>query len=670
MNPNEQSPWTQGQWQTPGQGVAPQGITQPSSPSQSLDPQVVDLAKSIRTVETQGQSNPWTAQGKSGEYGAYQFTQAKWNEIAPQFGVNVPLTQATPQQQNEVVYKAIKQKKDQGWNVGQIASWWNSGNPDAYQQADYKGTNQYGAQYDVPAYAKSVAQMYQNIKSGKSSLGIASPSISSGSSPATQQDKGFFGNIASGNIGGAAKNVLDFAFPIVGDLADDLAGQSQKTLLQQLGDAGLSALWFLPGFGEAGGALANIGKGALIGYGADVASHLSQGETNVGQIVTPGLGAVTGGALGGILPKLSEIIGKNITPEGAVQAVQDNLDKAIGATKSGSKFLQSSVDGGFNPSELLTKSNSIPDIVDGKFVTADAAQNIQNRINQLGEARATALDSLGKTVPLNDLRSEALSRVSDLKATGETAKITKQINSLFDDFKTNYGKDLTPSELEKIKEVQAASSGIYKRTGQIGETNASSIIGDVARSKIESLADEAGFPGMKEYNKYIQAHYNALDALNKINGQVVKGGRLGNILRGKTVAGLAGAADLVGGGGLLSAMAAGFAGEKASDFISKILADTSFSNPLRDAILSKIGTENPEIVQKLQQFVTGQAVQSGDVSKIAAALNIGGKVAPTMTPTQNIGSRVNALLPSLFTKAGARGMSTVGSTPSTLLPNR
>lgn len=135
------------------------------NPKEQLDPQVVNLAKAIRAVETGGQKDPWTARGGSQEYGAYQFTPGTWQTAAKEhLGRDVPLDKATPQEQNEVAYKQILKFKQQGYNPGQIASLWNSGKPDAYMDPKYTGVNKYGVKYDVPQYAKSVAEAYQSIK--------------------------------------------------------------------------------------------------------------------------------------------------------------------------------------------------------------------------------------------------------------------------------------------------------------------------------------------------------------------------------------------------------------------------------------------------------------------------------------------------------------------------
>lgn len=135
-----------------------------------LDPQVVNLAKSIRQTESGGN---FASSGKSGEYGAYQFTPDTWNKYSSKYGINAPLNQATPEQQNAVAYNKIKEWKDSGKDVTQIASMWNAGEgePNAYTGKFSDGSlstgkNKKGVNFDVPAYAKSVATAYQKLKGG------------------------------------------------------------------------------------------------------------------------------------------------------------------------------------------------------------------------------------------------------------------------------------------------------------------------------------------------------------------------------------------------------------------------------------------------------------------------------------------------------------------------
>ena len=127
-----------------------------------LDNSVINLIKAISKVESGGNVN---AVGASGEGGSYQFLPSTWNESAKKYGINVPLEQATAGQQNAVAYNIVKEWKDKGYNVTQIASMWNagSGRPNAFKE-NWRGVNDKGVAYDTPAYVAKVAQEYVNFK--------------------------------------------------------------------------------------------------------------------------------------------------------------------------------------------------------------------------------------------------------------------------------------------------------------------------------------------------------------------------------------------------------------------------------------------------------------------------------------------------------------------------
>lgn len=130
---------------------------------EQLDQQALALTKAIRQHESGGD---FTIKGKSGESGAYQFTAPTWKSYAKEI-LGDENAEMTPQNQNKVAYTKVKQWKDSGKNVGQIASMWNAGEgrPNAYKE-NYSGTNKYGVHYDTPAYAKAVAEYYQQFKQG------------------------------------------------------------------------------------------------------------------------------------------------------------------------------------------------------------------------------------------------------------------------------------------------------------------------------------------------------------------------------------------------------------------------------------------------------------------------------------------------------------------------
>ena len=141
--------------------------TDPNVP-QGLDPTAFYLTKAIKQTETGGSQNAYTAPGKSGEYGAYQYTPDTWNADSQKYlGQTIPLNQATPEQQNQVAYSKVKDLLDEN-NGSQtaVASIWNSGHADP--NVIGTGKNKYGVQYDVPGYVNKVKQAYLGYSNGNS----------------------------------------------------------------------------------------------------------------------------------------------------------------------------------------------------------------------------------------------------------------------------------------------------------------------------------------------------------------------------------------------------------------------------------------------------------------------------------------------------------------------
>lgn len=130
----------------------------------SLDPQVVSLAKAIRQAESGNRAVlPQEGAGVGGA-SRYQYTHDTWKGVAQKYlgDANAPLTSTN---ENKASYLRIKEWKDAGYNVGQIASMWNAGEgrPNAYAE-NWRGVNKHGVAYDTPAYARKVASAYQQFK--------------------------------------------------------------------------------------------------------------------------------------------------------------------------------------------------------------------------------------------------------------------------------------------------------------------------------------------------------------------------------------------------------------------------------------------------------------------------------------------------------------------------
>lgn len=246
-------------------------------PPQQLDPQAVALAKAIRQTESGGD---WNAKGASGEFGAYQFMPSTWDAYAREAGVNAAFGSASPDQQNEVAYKKIKQWKDQGYNVGQIASMWNAGpgKPDAYQEG-WKGTvtlpNGQKVDYDTPAYAKKVAEAYQRLK-GEQMIRQDAPmpeGFSDGESDGT-----FFGDVGESVAGAATKLANAIGRGASGEI-NPLSGliQSAGAIAGGIGDVTSDVLHHTPVVG-------GLVKGleGIVGKGAQAVAETDLGQNLIG----------------------------------------------------------------------------------------------------------------------------------------------------------------------------------------------------------------------------------------------------------------------------------------------------------------------------------------------------------------------------------------------------
>ena len=135
-------------------GVQPQQVQPTQSQGQSLDPSIVALTKAIGKTESKGKYN-----APSGDAGspasAYQFTPGfidKWGPSVLGSQYQKGNYNLTPAQQDQLAYGAIKTMGttgDPGYaylgklTPAQIASAWNAGDPNAYQDPNYGKNNAY-----------------------------------------------------------------------------------------------------------------------------------------------------------------------------------------------------------------------------------------------------------------------------------------------------------------------------------------------------------------------------------------------------------------------------------------------------------------------------------------------------------------------------------------------
>ncbi len=116
--------------------------------NQVRDPMAIGAA--IKQKESGGNYN---AVGGSGEFGAYQFMPATWQQYA-QLYLGNPSAPMTQENQDTVAMKRIVDLVNKGYSAADIALTWNHGSPEVVA-----GVNQYGQRYDSGKYAADVLQL-------------------------------------------------------------------------------------------------------------------------------------------------------------------------------------------------------------------------------------------------------------------------------------------------------------------------------------------------------------------------------------------------------------------------------------------------------------------------------------------------------------------------------
>lgn len=529
------------------------------NPQTQNDPDVVNMAKAIIQHESGGNFN---AKGASGESGVAQWLPATWSAQAKSVlgDTNAPMT---PNNQKAVLYASIKQDKDSGLNPAEIAAKWNSGSPTGWENKI--GTNAEGVKYNVPQYVKAVTDLYQQYKNGSQTQ---TPQVQNAStnSPAPLQSgvPGQPSNIPARGNAPSLQNIknnlaqtpqaiagaTNAALPILGDIGGDFQGTNKKTGLQQLGDAGTSALtasMLIPGLdigslvAEAGlkggaGIAARIGGNALLGAGFGASGALGSGQTNPSQIAKSaaetgllggGLGAA-GEALGGAVSKVaSRNTGDRLTQQTSRLKTLDKVFKensrpataTSGATNPITTLLENKTPEGKPFASLFESPNG--------SISSDALTNqngtgaIDNAIETHSEEASNLVKQLKGGVPIAQFKAEAEATLrSDptIRGTLNLPKALATLDSKLASAEMSYGKILP---YEAIDEIRAGMNKVYDPT----ERDVARIIGDTSRKFLYNGdgTNTALRSAMANEAEMIRARNFA----QKIHGTKVPGGQLG-----------------------------------------------------------------------------------------------------------------------------------------------
>jgi hypothetical protein len=516
--------------------MAPQASATPPG----LDPQIVNLARAIRQTESQGN---FQAVGKSGEYGAYQFLPSTWDANAPKYGVNVPLNQATPEQQNEVAYKQLAEWKQQhpDWNVGNFASAWNAGpgKPNAYIENNV-GTNSQGVAYDTPGYALKVASAYQQFKAQSPDTSV--PTYTAVSTPD-----------APPSLGGFAQNVVKSGAQLLGNVGEAALHPIQT--VQSIGGAAVGGLQELGGqqndntakfdglvnyFKQRYGSVSQLEHTAYtdpVGLAADISSALGIGGGIAGVAGKGAELAKAGGiadALGGVsgaLGKASELTNP-LTPviAGGSALIGDGakLTSGVGAAFTGipAHSLEDIYKdpAAYTPEEIANTSRiTVAKQVEGA---------LQGKISALEDTSSSYAPVLKQETPIpvknnfleDQFRKAGLDVQDGVIRPTTVSKLTKsdlpKLQDILDTYKPAFQKgELTPQEFITLR--QKFDDAAYGDLG-IKNTKVAGVASQIRGSLNTAYRDHV--PGLESLDNTYSSQIEELSRLKK--GFIDKDGNL------------------------------------------------------------------------------------------------------------------------------------------------
>ena len=337
--------------------------------------------------------------------------------------------------------------------------------------------------------------------------------------------------------------------------------------------------------------LEETSRAGVLGKGAQVA----QGVSDVAKTLNPAVqaGKIIGKATEGVKAALPEKLAT--AGENAKQGLSNWWDETLNATKSGFKGLAKSEAAGKDTTDFLANKqvawrnlglNVKPEIVGTKLDLTKMIEQLNKDSEPMNTTLRKYLENKPEMVQVDDLRNQVLKAVDtpDNKAANLTETLQKEINNEFDNYKKAYGDWFKQVDLQDIKVNKIKQSGIFDQTKPKWRSDVDYQIGKAARQAIEGSAGKDSMEA--QLNKYIGDHMDAVKQLNKINGQTIKGGRLGKYV------------GMVAGSSIGKSPLGKVAGLIGGNWVADVLINMDVNNPIRNILLKYAKDNEPRIYQE------------------------------------------------------------------------
>jgi hypothetical protein len=436
--------------------------------------------------------------------------------------------------------------------------------------------------------------------------------------PTTGQVAGQLGGVAldlatAGTYGKAATAGMEAGK--LATTAAPIATTAARTVLPEVTKVGEVAAKSSGLFTKAG--IANVVKGAGIGYGYDVTQGLqgARGEDRTaGKAFIPGLGTAIGGGIPAITGGVQSV--KDITSGKAKQDAINELESKYTEWSTGTKPGKKLVNGVIKKTEMLDKAGTtgktpmrtlaengvVPEIKGTKFDTYIQAESFRNNVNSLQEANRSALAEAGlSTIPsdLNTLEAKAIKYAKTPQNIngGRFDKMEKEIRAEFDLLRKNYPDGKIPLALQD--DIKSARwDNVFKNKGLVDadvlKKDSEYAIAKALQKNIEEVATQAGHSEVAQLNREIGDRLEAAKFLESLDGKVLKGGRLGKFV------------GTVIGSSLGQTIPGKIIGALGGNYVADILIKSSVQSPVRRAILKNLETKDPAAYEMTIKWLAEQ----------------------------------------------------------------
>jgi hypothetical protein len=603
----------------------------------TLDPTVVNLAKSIRQQESGGNYQDVGDNGTS--YGAYQWQPNTWKDEATQYlGANAPASplDATPAQQEEVAYKTLADWKAQGLSQKQSASKWNSGNPNAYQENDVGTNSKLGVNYNVPQYVNNVAKNYQAISSNQpftTSKGGATDTSSQTSGMPTWE------KIALG-IGGTAAVAGGIAFAPEIAAGGTALAEGASGLLDSASSIPLIGK-FIPGIAADLGINKAVGavKGLLggnsttnINAGADEESNATeqagQTEANATTQAEENQSTDAQDTAGEQATQQQNQNNENTENTQNNQAVQDEetetqnllkqeqqttqaLNNTLSSTPTGKLLaqqpqVQETLQG-------MARNGYVPDTSTGYNDVNDANEKADKDLGELSGGVAKVLDAEGGSASIEEVRQNAYANIKKYVPIPEQEQATALVDKQLAAYQKAYGDNFTLGNIERAKREQGQAKGDWQK--DTPTKNGHKSLYHAMRDTITKNTKHKDLYNrtMKEEQKI----YDAKKILKKINGK--KAFEHKGILRGALKSYGKYVGTYIGDklGGVLGAIVGTMVGDHLTKAVDKRFGKTYFESKEGKKLIELASKKSPAMAKVLKKELQKYGVKAEAMKKEA-----------------------------------------------------